>query len=1193
MAAARPAMDLSLIAGLFVPANSEGDSKVKDPRLRIPLPHSGGRGTRIDVVSAIYPLAQRLRGLGLLPVFACLAMSLGIQATALSQWDDRQLTLESASTVKAAVQEQLEELDGTALSRQERDEARDQLDGILEALTAFEAASQRRMEYTERVAGLPQRLEEAAVSRGQLESRPPPRFPDATESLRAQHDARRRALEQELNDLITQKEQHAARLAHLPDEIRELGTSLQMLERLRQTPVEGIPEDGLQVSLAELPYLRVQAHRARIEALGAERLWLIERGPLQEALVGIARLRLDHVHSDLRVIQSSLERTLGKQREATAEHVARLQQSLSEATLPATVIPIRARLETAAAARDTAGYRQEIESLREDMHRQEGLNNEVRRDINRLVSHARRYAGSEGVVQRLLVRFERLRRERGAVAANLLGGFPVAARGLSDPSRLLDDRLESASGALAEVDDQLYVFTRTEEEQLDRLTAALSSSFPNERVGALSSLKADLEDQRAALREQQQVLTELTQTLSQLITLRREHSQLINDGYRLVLGRVMWLKNSDTLGWALPAEAAVQALSVASRGAAALRMDVALLWSRLKDSITAWGLLILLVVVLPAMARRFRKAIRATLSESSLQGIPPGPGTAVLVALQAVVWPAWLALFVSSRQPLLTDPGGDPRMVAALVSGGFLAAIILAIGCTGQALFRPAGWGQEYWRLEEGGRRLCQHTFSVACTAALLFLVPREIALIASPDPLPAGGQSLERLLLIAFQIVLFLLVLRAGWPTGRLMAPALARNRDQDGILWRLWPFLLIIPLAGLAGVLILDFLGYRYTARFVFLHGIETLTIVLGSRFMLLLLVTYGAQRLVRALCGPGGRWHDTARQHVAERSLQVFCFVSQFLLTVLALLLILEVWGVSVWRVANSEVGSQIISRGLVALAAIVGVVVVFRVSDVLAEYIVRPRISAHGEERELGRKLRTLTPLVQTVLKVAAALIGMLVLLEQINVRTGPLLAGLGLFGLAVGLASQSLIKDVINGLFILFEDSISVGDVATLRGISGVVEKITLRSIVLRDLRGDVHVVPNSTIDLVTNMTKVYSRYLLDVGVAYGEDVDTVMEILRAIDGEMREDIRYGYDMLEPIEIWGLDRFADSAVYVRARLKTRAGKQWEVGREFNRRMKKVFDERGIQIPFPHRTLYWGKRQDPAQLASRLPASHPEG
>ena len=531
--------------------------------------------------------------------------------------------------------------------------------------------------------------------------------------------------------------------------------------------------------------------------------------------------------------------------------------------------------------------------------------------------------------------------------------------------------------------------------------------------------------------------------------------------------------------------------------------------------------------------------------------------------------------------------GNGVGMGPALVSGVYVAAVVLGIGALGEALLRQPSRGKRVWGLDDDERLFLRRALRIGCAAGLLFLAPRQVLLATAFEPLPTGGsQTLERLLLLAFQGVVFLLTLRAGWPSSPLMARVLAGSRDRDGLLWRLWPFLHALLLTPLAAVVALEAVGYGDLARFVWRRGLETLAILVGWRLVLLLLLTYGAERLVHALYDPGRRWHNPARQQTAEHSLAVVRLGSRLVLAVLALLLILELWGVSVWSVLNSPLGFRITTRAAVALTTIGVVLVVIRVSNVLAEYIVRPRPTARGETRELGPKLRTLTPLVQTILKVAAVFIGVLVVLEQFNVRTGPLLAGLGLFGLAVGLASQSLIKDVINGLFILFEDSISVGDIATLRGISGQIEKITLRAVVLRDLQGDVHVIPNSTIDLVTNKTKVFSRYLLDVGVAYREDVDTVMNILREVDEDMHRDMRYGYNMLEPIEVWGLDRFGDSAVYVRARLKTRPGKQWEVGREFNRRMKKIFDERGIEIPFPHRTVYWGRPKEGSQPSIRL-------
>jgi small conductance mechanosensitive channel len=182
------------------------------------------------------------------------------------------------------------------------------------------------------------------------------------------------------------------------------------------------------------------------------------------------------------------------------------------------------------------------------------------------------------------------------------------------------------------------------------------------------------------------------------------------------------------------------------------------------------------------------------------------------------------------------------------------------------------------------------------------------------------------------------------------------------------------------------------------------------------------------------------------------------------------------------------------------------------------------------------------------------------------------------GLAVGFGAQTLVKDVINGLFILLQDLISVGDVAVFGDKGGLVEAVGLRTVTLRDLAGNVHVIPNSSIETVTNMTKGYSRYVFDVGVAYRENVDEVMEVLRELGEEMQNDPTYKEDILEPLEILGVDSFADSAVIIKARITTKPIRQWAVGREFNRRMKKAFDERGIEIPFPHHTIYMGEPKE---------------
>lgn len=219
--------------------------------------------------------------------------------------------------------------------------------------------------------------------------------------------------------------------------------------------------------------------------------------------------------------------------------------------------------------------------------------------------------------------------------------------------------------------------------------------------------------------------------------------------------------------------------------------------------------------------------------------------------------------------------------------------------------------------------------------------------------------------------------------------------------------------------------------------------------------------------------------------------------------------------------------------------------------------------------------TLTHVVGDVARVVILAVGSMMLLSEVGVNLGPLLAAAGLGGLAVGFGAQSLVKDVISGFFILLEDSIRVGDVIEVAGVGGVVEEVKLRTIILRDLSGNVHVVPNGVIDKVKNMTKDYSFYLFNVGVAYREDVDEVMAVLKSIAEELRADPAFQEDILEPLEMLGVDQFADSAVIIKCRIKTRPIKQWRIGREMNRRIKITFDAKGIEIPFPHQTIYWGE------------------
>jgi moderate conductance mechanosensitive channel len=223
----------------------------------------------------------------------------------------------------------------------------------------------------------------------------------------------------------------------------------------------------------------------------------------------------------------------------------------------------------------------------------------------------------------------------------------------------------------------------------------------------------------------------------------------------------------------------------------------------------------------------------------------------------------------------------------------------------------------------------------------------------------------------------------------------------------------------------------------------------------------------------------------------------------------------------------------------------------------------------------KRMHTLTNIVRDAVRLVVMFVGMTMILSEVGVDLKPLLAAASLGGLAIGFGAQSLVKDLISGFFILWEDSVRVGDVVEVAGVSGLVEEVELRTIKLRDASGNLHVVPNGVVDKVKNLTRDYSYYLFDTAVAYRENVDEVMKTLQMIAEDLRGDSQFADDILEPLEMWGVDQFTDSAVIIKSRIKTEPLKQWRIGREMNRRIKNTFDMKGIEISFPHQTIYWGE------------------
>jgi small-conductance mechanosensitive channel len=207
---------------------------------------------------------------------------------------------------------------------------------------------------------------------------------------------------------------------------------------------------------------------------------------------------------------------------------------------------------------------------------------------------------------------------------------------------------------------------------------------------------------------------------------------------------------------------------------------------------------------------------------------------------------------------------------------------------------------------------------------------------------------------------------------------------------------------------------------------------------------------------------------------------------------------------------------------------------------------------------------------------------MIFLREIGINIAPVLASAGIAGLAIGFGAQELVRDYFSGFFILLENRVATGDVAIINGTGGLVEALELRTITLRDFSGVVHVFQNGKIDTLANMTKEWSAMVFDIGVAYKEDIDRVMSVMRRVASELEEDPAFAYRILEPLEIFGVEEFADSAVVVRARYKTMPIEQWNVGREYRKRLKAAFDLANIEIPFPHQTIYWGENIEPLSL-----------
>ena len=263
-------------------------------------------------------------------------------------------------------------------------------------------------------------------------------------------------------------------------------------------------------------------------------------------------------------------------------------------------------------------------------------------------------------------------------------------------------------------------------------------------------------------------------------------------------------------------------------------------------------------------------------------------------------------------------------------------------------------------------------------------------------------------------------------------------------------------------------------------------------------------------------------------------------------------------------------QLIAGGVSAFFIVLVAFFVWLALASWVEYRLNPFVGKPPTARET-----TLLTLLRNAAAIGLIILTLMLVLSELGLDIAPLLASAGVLGLAIGFGAQKMVQDIITGIFIQFDSAIDVGDVITVGGVTGVVEKLNVRSVSIRDLNGVFHIIPFSSVDMVSNYMREYAYHVAAIGVAYREDVSEVKQAMHDAFDELRQDPERAENIIDELEWHGVNSFDDSAVTVRARIKTKPGEQWALGRAYNEILKRIFDERNIEIPFPHQTIYFGE------------------
>lgn len=532
-----------------------------------------------------------------------------------------------------------------------------------------------------------------------------------------------------------------------------------------------------------------------------------------------------------------------------------------------------------------------------------------------------------------------------------------------------------------------------------------------------------------------------------------------------------------------------------------------------------------------------------------------------------------------------TAPAPETRIIAlSIVSAAVAVAVILAVA---RMFFTPETASLQFlFKDEQTGHYLYIWIRRFAIMGIFGHFILEASLLMGIPELLHS---FLVKLLGLVIMMLLVTLILQnkkevAGWlrikgqkpenkegqKFGFLVAGTFLR-RLADG-----WHIIAIMLATGFYATWALEIAG---GGKFL-LWGLAKTLVVIFLTGVLLRIVKHGVQALFHISNDLKKAYPD-----LEERANRYQPFVFSVLLAIVyaaAFFTILEAWGLGTFGWLFSPGGWSFISELATIFLIIAAAVLLWEAACIRIE-----RSLARAAAIEYGStRILTLLPLLKNIVRVSLIMIALMLVLSRLGINIGPLLAGAGVVGLAVGFGAQSLVRDMISGAFILIEDSISVGDWVEAAGRSGTVERLTIRTLTLRDLAGTVHVIPFGEVTTVTNYNRDYGYALIDAGVAYRERYGDVVRALQDVAAGLRDDEIWGPHIIGDLEVFGMNKLGDSAVEIRVRLKTSPMKQFSVRRAFLERMKHLFDERDIEIPFPHHTLWFGTGKDGSAPPMRL-------